>query len=98
MIKKYAVFNYLDILFKDTELIVDDIKFKIINNKGNTICSTSVRNGKVKGFHFSNREFYFILNMYTLDTGQAVDYIKEYMSNKLPSSLFNDNLPFFPYL
>jgi len=97
MNKKELVFKYLDLLFKDSKFITDDNKFKIINND-NIICSTSERNGRIKGFHFSYSEFYFILNMFSLSHGEVVDYIMEYISNKVPQTLFNINLPFFPYL
>lgn len=99
---KKLVFNYLDILFRDSKIIIREKTnlFKIVDEKGNSICSTSIdRNGNLS-IHFSHSEYYLIINMFGLNYWDALDYVEEYISNKFSSLMIGVKLPvpFHPYL
>lgn len=100
MNKKELVFQYLDMLFKGSEKTYiptgGGLLFRITKN-GDVIISISVSRKKIgKQIHFSDSEFYFIKNMFGLNEGDTVDYIRDYVSDNIDSEYSNS--PFHPYL
>lgn len=109
MNRKESVFRYLDILFNNTHRTGTlDKNVRWVDEDGETILSIKTthivyaddktKNHKKLNIHFSNSEFYFIVNMFALEVGDTVDLIKEYISNTLIRGINLSLAPFHPYL
>ena len=105
---KEHVFRYLDLLFSKAEQvgsIDENSKMGWVNEDNDTILSiVNTRTFLYKhkkttrlNIHFSNREFQFITNMFALETGDAVDIIKEYISTVLLPDMDFTTIPFFVF-
>ena len=111
---KEHVFRYLDLLFSKAEQVgsIDEgFKMGWVNEDNDTILSIVnqrtflYKQNKIQNLvyprlsiHFSFSEFHFIVNMFSIDEGEAVDLIKDYISNILIRGINLSLSPFHPYL
>lgn len=99
---KKLIFRYLDTLFDDSEIrethSENRTSYRVRYGDETLFATTGTqRRGGSPQIHFSNKEYYFILNTFKLEHGKLVDIIREYVANKFDDPSLID-LPFHPYL
>lgn len=100
---KKIVYKYLNHIFQKTEITSEETEhgkvYRGVIGTDTTLFRTQFQErpkGLRSSIHFSWGEFHLIKSMFSLETGETVDIIRDYLGDKIDPKLYD--LPFHPYL